>query len=138
MTPEQARAMVAPFYDVLNRPAGKDVAAAIEGCTKPDWRSHGSAGQSKGRAEFVGQVQGFGKLLPDLTWKIEEVLVAGDRVIVRSEASATPAGEFFGVPVTGRSFRVMAIDVHTVQDGKLAQVFHVEDWATALRQLKGG
>lgn len=138
MTPEQARALISPFYDVLTRPAGKDVAAAIEGCTTPDWRSNGSAGQSKSRAEFIGQVGGFGKLLPDLAWKIEEVLVAGDRIVVRSEATGTPAGEFFGVPVTGRSFRILAIDVHTVQDGKLVAVWHVEDWATALRQLKGG
>ena len=31
MNREAARAIVAPFYDALNRPATKDVAALIEG-----------------------------------------------------------------------------------------------------------
>jgi hypothetical protein len=40
-----------------------------------------------------------------------------------------------GVPHRGGSFAVVAIDIHTVRDGKLVRADHVEDWATALRQL---
>jgi hypothetical protein len=29
----------------------------------------------------------------------------------------------------------MTIDIHTVRDGKLIAAHHVEDWASALRQL---
>ena len=65
------------------------------------------------------------------------MLLSGDRIIVRSEASGTPAGEFFGVPHSGRSFKIMTIDIHTVKDGKLVVAHHVEDWASALRQLAG-
>ena len=83
----------------------------------------------------MAQVTGFGKLIPDLTWDVKEVLVAGDRVIVRSEASGTPQGPFFGVPLGGKSFQIMTIDVHTVSDGKLVTAHHVEDWAGAIRQL---
>ena len=42
-----------------------------------------------------------------------------------------------GVPHGGRRFAVMTIDIHTVEDGKLVRAHHVEDWASALRQLKG-
>lgn len=63
------------------------------------------------------------------------MLVDGDRVIVRGEATGTPAGPFFGVPHGGKSFRIMSIDIHTVKDGKLVTSYHVEDWATAMRQL---
>jgi hypothetical protein len=31
----------------------------------------------------------------------------------------------------------MSIDIHTVRDGRIAQVYHVEEWPTALAQLKG-
>jgi predicted ester cyclase len=134
---EAARALIAPFYDVLNRPAQKNVAESVHAVTVEDWRSYASETMSKSRQEFIAQVNGFGKLIPDLSWDIKEVLVAGDRIIVRSEASGTPAGELFGVPHSGRSFKVMAIDIHTVKDGKLVRAHHVEDWASALRQLAG-
>jgi len=91
---------------------------------------------SKGRDEFVAQVQGFGKAIPDLAWTVKEILRNDDRVIVRSEASGTPSGEFFGVPHGGKSLRIMTLDIHTLRDGLLANAYHVEDWAGAIRQLK--
>jgi predicted ester cyclase len=132
-----AKEMVLPFYDLLNQPGTKAVAAAMQKLAADDWRSYAGESASKSREEFVAQVIRFGKLIPDLAWSIKEVLVAGDRIIVRSEASGTPAGEFFGVPHTGRGFRIMAIDIHTVRNGKLTVAYHVEDWASALRQLAG-
>jgi len=135
LTVDQARAIIAPFYDVLNKPATKNVAEIVQTVVLPEWRSFSGEGVFKTREEFIQSVIGFGKGIPDLTWDIKEVLVAGDRVIVRGEATGTPAGPFFGVPHGGKSFKIMSIDVHTVKGGKLATVHHVEDWATATRQL---
>ena len=132
---ESAQSLIAPFYSALNRPAEKDVAALVGGIASPDWRSYAGETVSKGRDEFIAQVIGFGKLIPDLSWEIKEVFVDGDRIIVRSEARGTPQGPFFGVPHGGRSFSVMTIDIHTVKDGRLATAHHVEDWASAIRQL---
>ena len=134
---ETARALIAPFYDVLTRPSQKNVAAIVSEIAVPEWRSYAGETVSKGREEFIAQVIGFGRAIPDLVWDVKEVLVSGDRIIVRSEASGTPAGDFFGVPHSGRSFKVMTIDIHTVKDGKLVIAHHVEDWASALRQLAG-
>ncbi len=39
---------------------------------------------SKGREELIQQVIGFGSLIPDLRWDVEDVLSDGNRVIVRS------------------------------------------------------
>lgn len=128
---------MAPFYDALNTPGKKDVKALVEGAALPDWTSIAGEGNSKTRDQFIQQVVGFGKLIPDLAWDIQEVLADGtDRVIVRSIASGTPAGEFMGVPHSGKKFSIMAIDIHTIKDGKLSQAHHVEDWAGAIRQLK--
>jgi len=135
MNAETAKAIIAPFYDALNKPATKNVADIIQKSAHADWRSYSDETTSKGREEFINQVIGFGKLIPDLAWNIKEVLVDGDRIIVRSEASGTPVGNFFGVPPSGKSFKVIAIDIHTVKDGKLAKAYHVEDWASAIRQL---
>jgi len=67
-----------------------------------------------------------------------EVLVAGDRIIVRGQGSGTPSGAFLGIPASGKSFKIMSIDIHTIEDGKIQQSYHLEDWAGAMRQLSGG
>ena len=135
LAPDQARKQIAPFYDLLNQPATKDLKALSEQALSPDWKSYSGETEFKGREAFVAQVTGFGKLIPDLKWDIKDVLVDGNRIIVRSEASGTPAGPFFGVPVGGKSFKIMTIDIHTIKDGKALAAHHVEDWASALRQL---
>ncbi len=137
MNRDNARSIVAPFYDALNKPSSKDVRALVEGIALADWRSFAGETASKGRDEFIQQVVGFGKLIPDLVWEIKEVIADGDKIVVRSEASGTPAGDFMGVPHSGKRFAIMTIDIHTVAGGKLAQAHHVEDWASAIRQLKG-
>lgn len=135
MNSAAAKAIVAPFYDVLNKPGTKNVADIVTRSVHADWRSYSGETVSKSREEFIAQVVGFGKLIPDLAWDIKEVMVDGDRIIVRSEASGTPAADFFGVPHGGKSFKIMTIDIHTVNDGKLTAAYHVEDWAGAMRQL---
>ncbi len=135
MTLEQARRQVAPFYDMLNQPATKDLKALSEQALSAEWKSYSSETDFKGRDGFVAQVAGFGKLIPDLKWDIKDVLVDGNRIIVRSEASGTPAAPLFGVAPSGKSFKIMTIDIHTIKDGKAITAHHVEDWAGAIRQL---
>jgi predicted ester cyclase len=68
------------------------------------------------------------------------VLVAGDRVIVRGEVTGTPSGELFGVPHSGNSYRIMAVDIQTIRDGRIAKTYHktyhMEDWLSAISQLR--
>jgi predicted ester cyclase len=76
------------------------------------------------------------QLIPDLGWKAEEILQVGSRVIVHGRARGTPKGPLFGVEPSGKPFEIMAIDVHTVENGKIVTTYRVEDWAGALRQLR--
>jgi hypothetical protein len=74
--------------------------------------------------------------ISDMKFDIKEVLVAGDRVIVRGDVTRTPAGELFGVAHTGKSFRMMVIDIQTIKDGKIAKTYHMENWLSAIGQLR--
>ena len=56
--------------------------------------------------------------------------------IVRGEVAGTPAGPLFGAPHTGKSFRIMSIDIQTIKDGKLVKTYHLENWLAALGQLR--
>jgi len=133
LTAEQARAAIAPFYQALN--AGNDTIALVNQATSPDWMSCGGNDVCRSRDQVGASIAGLQKTVPDLKWEIKELLVSGDRAIVRGEATGTPAGPFMGVPPGGKSFRIMSIDVHTIKDGKLVRAYHVEDWMGAVRQL---
>lgn len=78
-----------------------------------------------------------GEIIPDLRWEIKDVLFVGDRVVVRGEATGTPVLPFLGVSPTGKSFKIMSIDIQKIANGKIVRSYHVEDWATAAHQLAG-
>ncbi len=75
---------------------------------------------SLGGRVSIKVIGSFATSIPDMKFEIKEVLVAGNRVIVRGEVSGTPAGAMFGglIPHSGKSFRIMAIDIQTVKSGK--------------------
>jgi len=84
----------------------------------------------------VEEALGPGRALLHLLTERGVVLVSGERVIVRGEVTGTPAGDLFGAPHTGKSFRIMAIDIQTIRDGKIARTYHLENWLSALGQLR--
>jgi len=45
----------------------------------------------------------MGRMVPNLSWKIQDVWVTKDRIVVLGEASGTPTESFFGVEPAGRS-----------------------------------
>ncbi len=101
-----------------------------------DFISYGSV-DSKGKPALTGQVEFFWKLIPDLKWEPQDIANDGEKYVVRSLVSGTPNGDFMGIPTDGtKSFKTMSIDFHTIIDGKLTSVYHLEDWGTAMKQLK--
>jgi predicted ester cyclase len=132
------RKVVESFYaKLLNAGGSADLEADAKAILADNWVSIGDySGKAKDRATFAKQVAGFAKLMPDMAWKVEEVLQSDNRVIVRGRAKGTPIGPLFGVEPSGRSFEIMSLDVHTLEGGKIVQTYHVEDWAGALAQLR--
>ena len=132
---ETALASVATFYDALNAAPGKDVPGLLRRATSTEWISCGTNDICGAREQVIAAIAGRHKAIPDLKWEIKEVLVSDNRVTVRGEATGTPAGDFMGVPHGGKSFKLMSIDVHTIEAGKLVRSYHIEDWLGAIRQL---
>jgi hypothetical protein len=132
---DAARTSVAPFYQALNAEFASDSPDLIRQSTAPDWVSCRGNNDCNTRDQVIAGIGQRLKSVPDLKWEIKEILVSGDQVTVRGEATGTPAGEFMGVPYGGKSFRLMSIDVHTLRGGKMVRSYHVEDWIGAVRQL---
>jgi predicted ester cyclase len=136
LTAQTARAAVAPFYDGLNAAPGKDVSAILTKATSSQWVSCSGNDQCEPRDKVISGIVGLHKAIPDLKWVIKDILVSGDKVIVRGEATGTPAGPFLGVPHGGKSLKMMSIDIHTIASGRIVRSYHVEDLMGAAGQLR--
>ncbi len=132
---EAARAIVAPLYEALNEPARKDVSALLAKATNPDYRSYSTNEDWLTRDQLADVFEALGAAVPDLRWTIKDIRTFGDQIVVRGEATGTPAGELFGAKPTGKPFKTMALDLFTVRNGKLASAYHVENWIGALQQI---
>ncbi len=138
MTEDEAIAVIAPWYRLFSLPVQGDMRKLQEEVLTPDYQSCSGYLPSEcwGREASIKVVGGFASSIPDLKFQILEVLVAGDRVIVRGEVTGTPSGALFGAPHTGKSFRIMAIDIQTIRGGKISKTYHMENWLSALGQLR--
>ena len=64
---------------------------------------------------------GFFTGLPDLSATMEDVVIAGDRVVGRFVYRGTHTGELMGIPASGNAVEMRSIDIWRVQDGMFAE-----------------
>jgi predicted ester cyclase len=129
---------VRDFYTQALTVNAQTTAAAVLDRVLADSFESVNGQESKAKAVLMKQVEGFWKLIPDLRWAPQDAVVSGNKVVVRSVATGTPKGAFMGLELDGKkSFTIDTIDIHELDGGRIARVHHLEDWATAMRQLRG-
>ena len=110
LSESKAREIIGLWYSLFNVATRGDVKAIQEQVLTADYESCSGYLPSEcwGRDTSIKVVSNLSNSIPDMKFDIKEVIAAGDRVVVRGEVTGTPAGELFGVPHTGKSFRMMA------------------------------
>lgn len=109
LTVARASEIVEPLYEALNQPQAKDVPALLAQACHADYKSYSTNEEWLSRDALAEVFRQMGARVPNLAWSVKDVLVSGDRVIVRGEATGTPEGELFGARPTGQSFNTMSI-----------------------------
>jgi steroid delta-isomerase-like uncharacterized protein len=131
MSTDRNKRLALSLYERLN--AG-DV-AAVGDLVTPDYDEHDPLpGQGTGRD---GAIDRFTMIVRGLAphFTIEDVVAEGDKVVVRWTNAGTHAGEFAGIPATGRTFTIGGIDIYRVRDGLLSEHWHQLDQLSMLGQL---
>ena len=78
----------------------------------------------------------FRASFPDVHMEIVELIAEGDKVVGRFTCSATHLGAWLGQAPTGRRFeRVDEVSIFRFHDGKIVQVWSLEDNLGRLQQL---
>ena len=137
MTKEEAKSIVVPFYTQALTVSTSITPAAVLGAILADGFQSINGQEVKDKATLIKQIGFFWSLIPDLKWEPQDYVFEGNKVVVRSIATGSPKGNFMGMALDGgKSFKIDTIDIHEVEDGKVARVYHLEDWATAIKQVK--
>ncbi len=72
---------------------------------------------------------------PDAHVTIEDLIAEGDRVAARITVSATPQKEAFGVPPTGKSFKIGGMYIVRIANGKIVETWANMDFMGVLQQV---
>ena len=138
LSAEEAQAIIEPLYQMLS--GDKSVVDGVRQNYSKNWQSYHSNEDYLGREDVIGFISGpLLDQIPNLNWEFKEIRVLSDNtVVVRGEATGTMASDvFLGEKVTaGKSFKIMAIDLHTIKDGKVVTSYHIEDWFGVVQQTR--
>ena len=73
--------------------------------------------------------------IPDLVFRIQLLVADPPTVASRLNFTVSPRGEFFGLPINGRTVTFDEDVFYECRDGKIAQVWSVIDKAAIAQQL---
>jgi len=73
--------------------------------------------------------------IPDLRCEIEQMIVAGDRVVAHLRFHGHFTGRFGQIQGQGQTINFIATDIYRVADGRIAENWHIEDNLTLQQQL---
>jgi steroid delta-isomerase-like uncharacterized protein len=103
-----------------------------------DYVGHSSSPETGGTRGREGYKQYFAArrgAFPDIRFTVEDQVAEGDRVVTRWTARGTHAGEFAGVPPTGRAGVVSGTTTYRLADGKVAECWTNADDLGLLRLI---
>lgn len=92
-------------------------------------------GRPQGIAGPIAASKAFHAAVPDVQASVEQMIVAGDRVVTHLHFTGHFTGTFNGVQGKGQPVDFIATDVYRIRDGKITDNWHLEDNLTFLQQL---
>jgi steroid delta-isomerase-like uncharacterized protein len=89
----------------------------------------------QGRETWLQGFEMMKRAFPDLEAQVDDLVAAEDKVAIRLTLRGTHAGEFQGVPATGRKIRYVSHEFYRVTNGLVAEEWICSDMASLFRQL---
>ena len=92
-------------------------------------------GKIVGRAAVEESNKKLYNVFPDWLLTTRELIVDGERVVQVFDVTATHAGEFMGLPGTGRKAHIHGVRIMTVVDGVIKEETRIYDFTLLLMQV---
>jgi uncharacterized protein (TIGR02246 family) len=94
-----------------------------------------TGGVLEGRPDIERIYRVWFTAFPDLIFSTEDLLIDGDRAALLARVAGRHAGEFFGMPSTGRLIELSCVCIYRIEDGLIAHERRVLDFTGLLVQL---
>jgi steroid delta-isomerase-like uncharacterized protein len=94
-----------------------------------------TGGVLEGRDEIQRIYQVWFTAFPDLRFSERDLLIDGDRVALVMTVVGTHAGDFFGLPASGRHVQFVCAFLYTVKDSKIVHERRILDFTGVLVQV---
>jgi predicted ester cyclase len=102
----------------------------------PDVVDHNpQPGQSEGREGIRQVIDLYHAAFPDLCVTNDDVIVSGDRAVLRWSATGTHEGNQLGVPPTHRQVRMTGIDILRLEGERIAERWGEANALEMMRQI---
>lgn len=109
--------------------------AAIDALVAKDFRHHAPFPTPQGRDGFKGFISGFREAFPDGTSETHDLIVTGEKAVIRYTFRGTHQGEFMEIPPSGNRVEVNGTSVYRVVDGKVTDEWSCLDTMGMMQQL---
>jgi predicted ester cyclase len=128
--PDHKATILRMFDEIIN--GGK--LEVVDELFHPDFRTRTPQGELD-REGFKEYVAGWRAGFPDVHCEVNGLIAEGDRVAWSVRATGTHAGDFMGIPATGRSIDFDSLNLGTFKDGLALRHWVLMDTMTVLTQL---
>lgn len=119
------------FYEALNT----GDATLVDQALAPDWEAIPALRTGPGPQGWKSSITHLRGVFTELSVTIEDVVVSGDRAAVRSVNRGIHTGELLGVPGTGKRIEFRATDIHRLDNDRIVQTWHLEDYFGIATQI---
>ena len=92
--------------------------------------------QANGREAIKSVLARIKRAFPDIRYRIDDVIAAGDRLVLRWEARGTHRGEYLGMAPTGRPASYTGITIYERKNDMIGRIWVVADLLSLLRRLR--
>ena len=92
-------------------------------------------GRPQGLAGALAASKLMRAAIPDLKCEVEQMIMAGDRVVVHLRFHGLFTGHFGQIQGHGQMIDFIATDIYRIADGRIAENWHIEDNLTLQQQL---
>jgi len=134
MSVEENKAMLRRMYEEIHN---KGNMAAADEFVANNFVDHNPPGPGvppgpEGIKQGLGM---FRAAFPDFHATVEDMIVEGDKVVVRLTITGTHKGELMGIAPTGKQFTIGVIDIARIAQGKMVERWGQEDMLGMMHQL---
>jgi len=132
VTTEDNKQVVRRFFEIMN---SGHLAELGDGVWAPGFRLHFDSMPEMDSAGAVAFFTGFLEAFPHIDHQIQDQIAEGDEVASRIVVRGQNTGPLMGMPPTGRTLDISAINIHRFENGQIVEQWVNSDTAATLIQL---